>query len=192
MDYNDFVTKYAGNLKSAYTKLRDQVWHRMQRMGNYMSKDTDLYRRLAGILDNGKVPTWKQAGSTGARNRAISQMIKFLSAKSTTKKGYTEVVNNRTKALEGKFEGYGANKERASEAVEKLIYSGLLNRFIDSKMLDSNQVLKMWAMADDDDPRINDVVKALEDFESGTITGKEAQEIMSEAYREIEEGRLLQ
>lgn len=193
-DFNTWLKENAGkNIAKAYNKLRDQVLHRYARMGKYMDQRSALYRRLEGLIDKGELPTWKQAQDTATRNRAIAQMLNFLNAKSTTKKGYTDTVKKREEKLKGKLQKYGADEQEASDAIENLIYSGLLNRFIDSRLLSSDQVMKLWAMAGDgDDASLNEIVKALEDFESGELTPREAQEKIAEEFRRIEEGLNLE
>lgn len=187
--YNNWLKQHAGkNLEKAYNKLRDKVLHRRDRMKNYMPETSQLFRRLEGIIDKGEIPTWKQAGSMAERNRAIAQMLRFQEAKSTTKKGYTALMQKREKMLQDKFEGYGADAARTSDAIDNLVFSGLLNRFVDSKMLTSDQVMKMWANASKDDKNIKAAIKALEEFESEELTAREAQEIMSEGYRMIMSG----
>ena len=187
--YNNWLKQHAGeNLEKAYNKLRDKVLHRWYRMKNYMPETSQLYRRLEGIIDKGEIPTWKQAGSMAERNRAIAQMLRFNDAKSTTKTGYTALMKERERMLNDKFKGYGADPERAADAVDNLVYSGLINRFVDSKMLSSDQVMKMWANATDDDENIQAAIDALEEFEAGELTAREAQEIMSEGYRIIMSG----
>ena len=103
------------------------------------------------------------------------------------KTGYTALMKEREKMLKDKFKGYGADPERAADAVDNLVYSGLLNRFVDSKMLSSDQVMKMWANATDDE-NIQNAIDALEKFEAEELTAREAQEIISEGYRLIMSG----
>lgn len=191
-DFNTWLRDNAGkDMVKAYNKLRDQVLHRHARMGKYMDQRSALYRRLEGIIDKGEVPTFKQAQDTATRNRAISQMLNFLNAKSTTKTGYKDILKQREEKLQGKLGEYGASAEQASQAIENLIYSGLLNRFIDSRLLSSDQVLKLWAMAGDNTAALDEVVSALNDFEKGNISAKEAQFLISEEYRKMESERLI-
>lgn len=187
--FNNWLKDKAGaNLAKEYNKLRDRVLHRRDRMEKYMDPNSQLFRRLEGIIDKGEIPTWKQAGSMAERNRAIAQMMRFLDAKSTTKTGYTSIMKEREKAIKDKLEGYGAIEGKAMDIIDNLVYSGLLNRFVDSKMLASDQVMKMWANASDDDEILQQVISALEEFESGELSAREAQETMSEGYRLIMSG----
>lgn len=177
-------------MAKAYNKLRDQVLHRHARMGKYMDQRSALYRRLEGFIDKGEIPTFKQAQDTATRNRAIAQMLNFLNAKSTTKTGFKDILKQREEKLQGKLGEYGASAEQASQAIENLIYSGLLNRFIDSRLLSSDQVLKLWAMAGENTAALDEVIGALDDFEKGNISAKEAQYLISAEYRKLESEKM--